>query len=97
MTQAPAQNGTPEPTGPPDNWRADGDSFGARLALVRQRLAWGNVREAATECGVPAESWRSWERDGRSPRNLAEVAQKIANRTGCDPAWLALGDQERVA
>lgn len=70
-------------------WVADDGTFGARLALVRQRMGWGNVKEAAMAAGVPVESWRNWERDGRIPRNIIEVSGQIADRTGCDLAWLA--------
>jgi hypothetical protein len=67
--------------------------FGARLALVRQRMKWGNVKEAAVACGLPTESWRSWERDGRSPRNIVEIASIIAAATGCDYLWLLAGQR----
>lgn len=91
MTQATASNTTPGGADLPDNWRADASTFGARLALVRQRLGWGNVKEAAVACGLPAESWRTWERDGTTPRDTAAVARKIADRTRCDYLWLVLG------
>lgn len=70
-------------------WVADDSQFGARLALVRQRMAWGNVKEAALACGLPVESWRGWERDNRLPRDLITTTMKIAARTGCDPDWLS--------
>lgn len=69
-------------------WIADDSTFGARLALVRQRMQWGNVKEAALACGLPPESWRTWERDGVTPRRVVEIAAKIADRTGCDFGWL---------
>lgn len=72
-------------------WTADDSTFGARLALVRQRMQWGNVKEAAVACGLPTESWRTWERDGITPRRQVEIAKKIAEKTGCDYIWLALG------
>jgi hypothetical protein len=72
-------------------WTADDSTFGARLALVRQRMGWGNLKQAAVACGVPAESWRRWERDGRSPRDILEIAAIIADRTGCDYGWLLAG------
>ena len=49
-------------------WRPDLSAFGARLALVRQRMGW-NVKEAADHCRLPPQSWRSWEA-GRTPRDL---------------------------
>lgn len=74
---------------------ADDSSFGARLALVRQRMAWGNVKEAADECGLPAESWRRWERDGRAPRDVVQIAAVISDKTGCDLGWLLAGSRLR--
>ena len=76
-------------------WTADDSTFGARLALIRQHMAWGNVKEAATACGIPAESWRTWERDGVTPRRLVEIAGIIADRTGCDFGWLVAGPRLR--
>lgn len=72
-------------------WVADDSTFGARLALVRQHMRWGNVKEAAQACGLPTESWRSWERDGRVPQRLVEIAATISNETGCDLSWLIMG------
>lgn len=77
-------------------WVADDSTFGARLALVRQRMRWGNVKEAAVACGLPTESWRSWERDGRTPQRLVEVASIIADRTGCNLGWLIAGPRMAV-
>ena len=65
-------------------WTADDSTFGARLALIRQRMGWGNVKAAAEACGIPVQSWRTWERDGVTPRNIVEIADTIAERTGCD-------------
>lgn len=72
-------------------WTADDSTFGARLALVRQRMGWGNVKEAAMGVGVPVESWRSWERDGRLPRDQVAIARRISLRTGCSYDWLLDG------
>lgn len=65
------------------------DTFGARLALIRQAMGW-NVTEAATACGVPPTSWKNWER-GRQPHRMIHAAQAIADRTGCDRDWLVFG------
>lgn len=73
-------------------WRPDDSKFGARLALVRQSMAWGNIKEAAVACGLPTESWRTWERDNVMPRRVVEIAAIIADRTGCDYWWLLAGD-----
>jgi DNA-binding XRE family transcriptional regulator len=65
------------------------DSFGARLAQIRQTLGW-NVKIAAETCGLNDQSWRNWE-DGKRCRDLLDVAAKIANATGCDRQWLLMG------
>ena len=70
-------------------WIPSASSFGARLALVRQHAGFGNTKEAALACGIPVQSWRGWERDGRLPRDLIATCRKIAAGTGCDVAWLA--------
>lgn len=84
-TDAGTQQGTAAP------WTADASTFGARLALVRQRMGWGNVKVAAEKCGLPVESWRNWERDGMEPRRLTTIAMTIATATGCDYLWLVFG------
>ena len=73
-------------------WTADDSTFGARLALVRQRMGWGNVKEAALACGLPVETWRTWERDNVKPRNYTEVCDRIAEHTRCDLGWLLNAD-----
>lgn len=82
-----------EPT--TQGWTADDSTFGARLALIRQKMAWGNVKEAAVACGLPAESWRTWERDNVVPRRIVEIASIIADKTGCDYGWLLTGPRLR--
>ncbi len=77
----------------PRGWIANDSTFGARLALIRQRMQWGNVKEAAVACGLPAESWRTWERDGVTPRRVVEIAAIISERTGCDYGWLLAGSR----
>lgn len=72
-------------------WTASDATFGARLALIRQRMGWGNIAKAAKECGVPTDSWRNWEVDGREPHRLTTIAMTIASRTGCDYLWLVHG------
>ena len=75
----------------PTAWIPDDSTFGARLALIRQRLGWGNVKEAAEACGIPVQSWRTWERDGVEPRGLTRIARQISDRTGCHYGWLVGG------
>ena len=72
-------------------WTADASTFGARLALVRQHMGWGNVKTAADKCGLPVESWRNWERDGVEPRRMTTIAMTIASASGCDYLWLVHG------
>lgn len=75
----------------------DRDSFGARLVLIRQRMGWSNVKRAALACGIPAETWRSWEQ-GSMPQNLVEACTVISARTGCGLDWLigTSGDGRRA-
>lgn len=77
--------------GTTQGWTADDSAFGARLALIRQRMGWGNVKEAAVACHLPTESWRTWERDNVIPRRLVDVAMQIAGTVGCDLDWLIRG------
>jgi hypothetical protein len=73
-----------------DGWVPASDTFAARLMLVRHRMRW-NLKQAALECGLPAQSWRDWEIRGKRPRDYEGVCQKIAARTECDLIWLMLG------
>lgn len=74
-------------------WIPDDGKFGTRLAMVRQHMGWGNVVKAAEECGLPANSWRNWERDNRIPHNVVPVAAAIELRTGVDSDWLIRGQR----
>jgi len=76
----------PEPVA----WIPRDDSFGARLALVRQRMGWDN-KQASLECGLPQSSWLRYE-SGSLPRDFVTVASKISKRTGVDAMWLMTGD-----
>lgn len=76
-----------------DPWVPE-DSFGARLALVRQAMHW-NVKEAAEACGLNDQSWRNWE-DGKRCRDLVEVASKIHAQTGVDVTWIVMGGGSRT-
>jgi transcriptional regulator with XRE-family HTH domain len=84
-----AVQGEPRPRNLAQGWTVDDSTFGARLALVRQRMQW-NVKEAARECGIPAASWGSWE-NGAMPRRYTEMCRLIAQRTGADYGWLLDG------
>lgn len=72
------------------SWVASDDTFGARLALIRQKMGW-NIAKAARECGLDGESWRLWEQAGREPSRLITICMAIATRTGCDYMWLVHG------
>lgn len=76
-------------------WIPNDRTFGARLALVRQHMGWGNVDRAAEECGIRPNSWRNWERDNRRPMRYDETCALIAARTGCDRYWLMTGERRR--
>jgi hypothetical protein len=77
--------------GHPTGWIPDTSTFGARLALVRQHMGWGNVKQAAQLCSIAPETWRTWERDNIEPKSLVSACMKIAGVTGVDYRWLALG------
>ena len=68
----------------------DANTFAARLAMIRHQMGW-NLKEAALACGFPPGSWREWELHARNPRGLAEIAERIAERTGVDEYWLMTG------
>lgn len=70
-------------------WVPSADSFGARLALVRQHLGL-NVKAAAERAGLDHSSWGTWER-GRQPRDLLDKARQISEALGCDFIWLLTG------
>lgn len=84
-----AVHGEPRPANTGQGWTVDDSTFGARLALIRQRMQW-NLKEAARECGIPAATWGLWE-NGAMPRRYTEMCRLIANRTGCDYLWLLDG------
>lgn len=84
-----AVHGEPRPRNLEQGWTVDDSTFGARLALVRQRMSW-NIKQAARECGIPAASWGSWE-NGALPRDYTMKCRLIAERTGCDYGWLLDG------
>jgi len=73
-------------------WVPPVDTLGARLALVRQHMGWGNVKEAAESCGVPVQSWRTWERDGGIPRDILRIAKRVSAVTGVNYYWLLDGE-----
>lgn len=66
------------------------DTFGARLAVVRQSLGGWNVKRAADLCGVDDQSWRNWEQ-GSKPRDMEATCRQIAKATGFNYEWLMIG------
>lgn len=71
-------------------WIPDQESFGTRLAMVRQHHGW-NIKKAAIECGLDPVSWLYWETRGRMPRHYQGVCMQIAEHSGCQLVWLMTG------
>lgn len=67
------------------------DTFGSRLALVRNRFGW-NVKEAAEHCDISHQSWRNWE-EGALPRDYIGTCEKISAKVGCSMKWLVGGSR----
>lgn len=65
------------------------DTFAARLVLLRHDLGM-TQQEASDLAGVKRGAWATWEK-GRIPHDKAEIAKKIADRTGYDLRWLLYG------
>lgn len=65
------------------------DTFGSRLALIRQHFHW-NVSEAAKATGIAPATWTTWE-EGSSPRDYIATCEKIAAKVGCSTKWLVEG------
>jgi transcriptional regulator with XRE-family HTH domain len=66
------------------------DTFANRLLLARTHAGWLTVKEAAERCGLNYGSWSNWERGAR-PRDLLDVAQKVADGLRIDHEWLLFG------
>ena len=68
------------------------DTFGARLALIRQHLGGWNVARVAAHCRLDDQSWRNWEKHpDKGPRNYETVTAQIAAAVNCNVAWLRAG------
>lgn len=67
-----------------------GDTFAARLVLVRHHAGRLSIEQAAAMAGINAEAWRRWE-DGSRPRDQIEQATAIAAAHGIDRDWLLFG------
>jgi transcriptional regulator with XRE-family HTH domain len=66
------------------------DTFGMRLRRVRAELNKNGIEFAAL-CGLDRGQLSAWE-NGTMPRNVAAIAQTVADATGVDREWLAFGD-----
>lgn len=73
----------------PSKWAPSGDTFGARLALIRQQRRW-NTKTAAQKTGIREQSWRNWEA-GAHPRDLIGACETIEKAIGVDSDWLLTG------
>jgi transcriptional regulator with XRE-family HTH domain len=71
-------------------WRPE-DSFGARLALVRQYLGGWNVARTARRCGIDDQAWRNWEAGRNRPQDYPAVCRRISDALGADYVWLMIG------
>lgn len=67
------------------------ETFGSRLKRLRRALGW-DQKQAAEACGLNEKTWGSWEAAGGSPRNMAEVVDKIHRATNVDREWLMWGE-----
>jgi transcriptional regulator with XRE-family HTH domain len=67
-----------------------GDTFSARLVLVRHFAGRLSIEQAARRCGLNAGNWAHWE-DGRRPRDQVQVAQAIAEALDINLSWLIFG------
>jgi hypothetical protein len=77
-----------------DEWIPE-DTFGARLALIRQHLGGWNVKRAADFCGIDDQQWRNWESGRNRPRDYPVVCRRICSRTGVALSWLMMGGPPR--
>jgi transcriptional regulator with XRE-family HTH domain len=65
------------------------DHFGTRLLLARRELGL-TVKEAALRCGLHYATWSTWE-NGRTPADMAAVAQAVSAGLGVSREWLMWG------
>lgn len=92
MTTTGPGEGAERELAPPDERPGDipADTFSNRLILARVHAGWLTVKEAAERCSLNYGSWSNWERGAR-PRDLLDVAQKIADGLRIDYEWLLFG------
>jgi hypothetical protein len=73
------------------NGRRPTDTFGARLALMRQSMGGWNIKRAADFCGVDDQAWRNWEAGRGLPRDYPRTCHIIATRLGFEYQWVMMG------
>ena len=71
--------------------RRPADTFGGRLARVRQDSGGLTVAAAAGRVGIDDSSWRNWEAGRAKPRDLIAVCRRISEEFGYEYEWLVLG------
>ncbi len=71
------------------DWVPSTDTFGARLALVRQKMGW-NQKQASEECDLSINAWARYEDEG-GVADLIGTVRKIVSRTGVNEMWLLTG------
>ena len=71
--------------------RRPADTFGARLALMRQASGGLNVAQAAGRCGIDDSSWRNWEAGKARPRDFIGACRQVSDGLDFDFEWVVLG------
>lgn len=66
------------------------DTLAARLLLARHHAGRLSQREAADKCGLSYASWSNWE-EGRLPRDVLDVVQRVADALDINRDWLLFG------
>lgn len=72
------------------------ETFGTRLAIVRQYLGGWNVKRTASACGIDDQTWRNWEAGRNLPHDLEGVCRRISEALGIDYVWLMVGGPLRT-
>jgi hypothetical protein len=67
------------------------DTFGARLAIVRQHMGGWNVKRVADHCGLDDQKWRNWEAGRSNPRDMPAICRQISDACEIDYVWLIAG------
>lgn len=70
--------------------RIPADTFSVRLLLARHLAGNLSIRDASELAGLNRGNWQGWER-GLRPRDIVDVATKVAKALDVDFTWLLLG------